>query len=615
MNSKEVTIINIQRKSLTNTMKIIWIFFVPFISLILIELFNSNLIYKMSFKVVFLNYLCILALYLLLYGIIGRVNIALVIGNILCYVVGVAFYYVLLFRGTPILPTDFYAIGTAATVFQNYKFKPNLLLIGTMLTLILFCILCRNIKDIAIPLKKKIYLRAGIIIMATVFIIGANSLFDKAGLSINLWQQRTGYKDNGILANFIMNTKYLKVDKPEDYSVEKVNSIISEFNSTDALEVNSKVASKEGINTSRPNIIAIMNETFSDLTVINDFNTNEDYMPYIRSLKENTIKGNLFVSTFGGNTANTEWEFLTGNTMAFIPPGGIPYQQYLHEPTNSIAATLRDLGYKTTAIHPYEAKSWNRDRTYELLGFHKFLSIEDFENPKLLRNAYVSDREDYKKIIEEYENKKSNDRLFIFNVTIQNHGGYYTDNSIFKDSVRLTNYDYTDANEYLSLIKESDEAFKDLINYFSKLDEPTIILMFGDHMPALDAKFYEELYNKPLNELSLEEMQKQYITPFIIWANYDINEEYIDKISANYLSTLLLNKVSAPLTGYNKFLQEAYKEFPVINKNGYIDANGKHYPIDTMGDNKLINDYKLLQYNNVFHNKYENKSFFTLNSR
>lgn len=579
------------------------IFIVPFISLILIELFNGNPIYKMNFKVVFLNYLYVLVLYLVLYVLTSRINIALIAGNIICYVIGVVYYYVLLFRGTPILPTDFYAIGTAASVFQSYKFKPSMLLLGTLALLILLCFICKDIKDSVIEAKKKIYIKAVITIIAAVFVINANLLFNKAGLSINLWQQRVGYKDNGVVVNFLMNMKYLKIDKPKDYSEEKVNAIISEFDSSGAVEVNSKMAMEGSINTNKPNIITIMNETFSDLSVINDLNVNQDYMPFIRSLKENTVKGNLYVSTFGGNTANTEWEFLTGNSMAFISAGGIPYQQYVHEPSNSIATILKSLGYKTTAIHPYDSKSWNRDKVYKLLGFDKFINIEDFKNPELLRDAYISDKEDYKKIIEEYENKKENDRLFIFNVTIQNHGGYYTDNSIFDDSVYLTDYSYADVNEYLSLIKESDEAFKDLINYFSKVDEPTVILMFGDHMPALDTKFYEALYKKPLNELSIEELQKQYITPFVIWANYDIKEEYIDKISANYLSTLLLNTVNKPLRGYNKFLEEMYREFPVINKNGYIDAMGNYYTIESLKDNKLINDYKLLQYSNVFDNK------------
>lgn len=583
------------------------IFIIPFISLVLIELFNGNLIYKMNFKAVFINYLYVLVLYLFLYVVTGRINIALITGNILCYLIGVVYYYVLLFRGTPILPTDFYAIGTAAEVFQNYKFKPNLLILSTFLVLILLCVICKNIKWSIIKSKQKMYLKAGMTICLLAFTINANTIFHNAGLSINLWQQRIAYKDNGVVVNFLMNMKYLKVDKPKDYSIEKVSTTISEVNSNEAAE--------KSISTNKPNVIAIMNESFSDLSVIKDLNTNEDYMPFIHSLNKNTIKGNLYVSTFGGNTANTEWEFLTGNSMAFIPAGGIPYQQYVHEPSNSLATTLKDLGYNTTAIHPYDAKSWNRDKVYELLGFDKFLTIKDFQNPEILRNAYVSDAEDYKKIIEEYENKKKDDRLFIFNVTIQNHGGYFTDNSIFKDSVYLKDANYTDVNEYLSLIKKSDEAFEDLVNYFSKQDEPTVILMFGDHQPALDANFYEKLYNKPLDELSLEETQKQCITPFIMWTNYDIDEDYIDKISANYLSTLLLNTINQPLTGYNKFLEGTYKEFPVINKNGYIDAKGNYYTIDSLKDNKLINDYKLLQYSSVFDNKEEKEFFFPVNSR
>lgn len=592
--------------------KIAALFVAPFISLVLIELFNNNPIYKMSFKVVLLNYLSILILYLFLYIIINKINAVLIIGNIICYLAGVIYYYVLLFRGTPILPTDFFAVKTAGSVLKSYELKPNFLILCTLLLMISLSLVYKSIKDSDFAPRKRAYIKIGMIIAVLIFALSYNNLFSKSGLSINLWQQRTGYKDNGVVVNFLMNTKYLKVDKPQDYSIEKVNHIISKFNSDNSVEVNSNKVGKDNGNKIKPNVIVIMNETFSDLSVINKFSTNEDYMPFIHSLKTNTIKGNLYVSTFGGNTANTEWEFLTGNSMAFIPSGAIPYQQYLHQNSNSIAANLKYLGYKTLAIHPYEAKSWNRDRAYELLGFDRFINIEDFKNPEILRGEYISDAEDYKKVIEEYKNKGTDERIFIFNVTIQNHGGYYTDNSIFNDSIYLTNYEYTDANEYLSLIKKSDEAFKELLNYFSKEEEPTVILMFGDHMPALDTRFYEDLYGKSLSDLSIEEMQRQYITPFILWANYDIDEKYIDKISANYLSTLLLNTINEQLTGYNKFLQDLCEKYPVINKNGYVDANNNFYSIDDFKGNNLINQYKLIQYNNVFDTANSNKSFFSL---
>ena len=108
-------------------------------------------------------------------------------------------------------------------------------------------------------------------------------------------------------------------------------------------------------NAQKPNIIVIMNEAFSDPSVLGDFTTNEDYMPFVHSLldgADNTISGHLNVSVKGGNTANTEFEYLTGASMAFLPYGSIPYQQYVKKETPSMASYLSSLGYYTIAMHP-----------------------------------------------------------------------------------------------------------------------------------------------------------------------------------------------------------------------------------------------------------------------
>lgn len=569
----------------------------PFVLLIIIELFNNNLIYKMNIKIIFMNYISILVIYLFFYVITSRINITLIISNIICYLVGLAYYYILLFRGSPILPTDFYALGTAESVAGNYEFKMNLLVFIISLLVILLCVASRNFRIKFESKKISICVKVLILIYILFWGTGYNSIFEKAGPSIDLWDQKSSYKSNGVIVSFLINTKYLNVEVPKNYSLEEVNSIASEVGS------NMSDRSANDISPNRPNIIAIMNESFSDLKVVGDFKTNEDYMPFIHNLNKNTIKGNLFVSVYGGGTSTTEWEFLTGNSMAFLPPGALPYQQYIHTQANSLVRNLKSLSYDTVALHPYLGSGWNRDKAYPLLGFDKFITVDDFKDPELVRNCFISDSEDYKKIINTYEEKPKNDKLFLFNVTIQNHGGYLISSSIFPNSIYLTDKDYSDVNQYLSLVKKSDDAFQELIKYFSSQTEPTLIVMFGDHQPALNNSFYEDLYKKPLYNLTLEERQKKYTVPFIIWANYDIKEQYVDKISTNYLSSLLLNVANLPSTRYNKFLNDTYKKLPVININGYVNSKGNYSTLDKLEDQNILNKYKILQYNNMFDTK------------
>ena len=158
--------------------------------------------------------------------------------------------------------------------------------------------------------------------------------------------------------------KYLNVKVPDGYDEDAVEAIFDEYKDVDTGI--SKTPEDE-----LPSIIVIMNEAFSDLSVLGDFVTNDDVIPFINSLEEDTIKGLLHVSVLGGNTANTEFEFLTGSTMAFLPAGSIPYQQYIDRETPNLTSQLADLGYKTTAIHPYYASGWRRNKVYPLFGFEK----------------------------------------------------------------------------------------------------------------------------------------------------------------------------------------------------------------------------------------------------
>ena len=69
---------------------------------------------------------------------------------------------------------------------------------------------------------------------------------------------------------------------------------------------------------------------------------------------------------------------------------------------------------------------------------------------------------------------------------------------------------YPETEQYLSIMHASDEALRELITYFETVEEPTLIVFFGDHQPSVESAFVEELMGKPLSALSLEEVQQRY---------------------------------------------------------------------------------------------------------
>ena len=182
---------------------------------------------------------------------------------------------------------------------------------------------------------------------------------------------------------------------------------------------------------------------------------------------------------------------------------------------------------------------------------------------------------------------------------MQNHGGYgqETLDGNWQVSTDLSALgDYPQAELFFSLMKETDQAIEKLVTYFSQVEEPTIICIYGDHQPDLQDDFLDVLYGEPEREVSHQERQKKYTTPFVIWANYDIEETTIDKMSANYLGPMLLRYANVDMSAYDTFLLDLYENYPVIASTGIYDVQGNFYDNEEEADSERIDLYQKLQY-------------------
>ncbi|MGN0297740.1 MAG: LTA synthase family protein [Lachnospiraceae bacterium] len=548
----------------------------------------------MTISVQLVNILLGELFFFLFFLIIGRARIALLLSSFLLFAAYLANYYVMSFRGQAIMPWDIYSINTAAAVAGNYDFSlesKQLIIIALFILLLILELFVR------LTLKKwKWYLRAALLLVPIAGFAGCfqamknEDICSDLGMYPYLFTPNVMYRDNGAILNFIYLLQFMDISEPDGYSSEKAEELLEEY-------------SVEKEVTSTPNIIVIMNECFSDPAILADFKTNVDYMPFVHSLQqgsENTITGYVDVSVKGGNTANSEFEFLTGNTMAFLPSGSIPYQQYIFEEKDSIASWLKGLGYVTYAMHPYNANGWNRAAVYPLLGFDSFISNSNFQSPKRIR-SYISDESAFKRIIQLYENKEEGTPLFTFTVTMQNHGGFTKEYANFTPDVEIEGCSSKAITQYLSLIKISDAAFEDLCNYFADAEEDTIIVMFGDHQP--NDSVVEPLLNlndRSQNDFTEEEWLERYRVPLVIWANFDIAESTDVGTSLNYLAGDLLEICGLPLTNYQSYLQTLQENYPVISSQGAIDSKGTYYPLNKIDSLSDINTYEQLQYYQLF---------------
>lgn len=499
--------------------------------------------------------------------------------TVFCFIAGTAECYLMRLRGTPLVPWDFKVLDTAVTVAGKYQYD---IIIDILLAfeLLVCCILVVSKFDVVIE-KKNCYLEKGARIVWVLVCIVLFNFKVYPSLETNLWSIAETYRTQGTLTSFLAYGQYMKYEKPEGYSKKRVQKILD-----DVVEV-------KGNEKKAQNIIVIMNESFSDLRVINDQIISDEYMPFIDSLTDNVIKGNLYVSVFGGGTCNTEFEVLTGVSTRYTPPN--PYVTSINMDMDSLCREFAEQGFQSFAFHPYIIENWNRNRVYPHLGFEQILSQVDMENPQYIRWC-VGDRSNYEKVIEQYE-INSSEPFFMFNVTMQNHGGYGEKYDNFGSTVDLSAQgEFPETETYLSLVKESDAAFEELVNYFQNVEEPTLICFFGDHQSSIEDAFYEDLYGKALGELNAEEVLKRYITPFVIWSNYDMESREIDKISANYLGSLIMKTAGYDLNGYDAFTYQLFEQYPVLSVNGIYDKAGTYYAHDTDLNDELLNEYECLQY-------------------
>ena len=531
-------------------------------------------------------------------------RIAITLTNIALTFLYSANYFVLMYRGTCLRMNDFTAAGTAIKVAGDYSFVPNNHLAFAWGLLIMFVVFgvqtddgiterkCRALRSRSKGYRTKKLISYLVTTFVTVMamLYGGHKLFytnflEQAGFwdeALKGVSQELIYSFNGYLVATCIEVKNSRILPPEGYSVSRVEEILTE-----------EAGNREDVGEELPHVILIMNESFSDLRILGDLELNQENMNFFNSLTENTVRGYVNASVLGGGTANSEFEVLTGCNMAFFPINYYPYQQGIRRSVNSLVSRMQENGYTSISMHPTDATNWNRKNVYKYYGFDKSLWKDDFAGAERIHIG-VSDAATYHKIIELYENREDGEKLFLFDVTVQNHGGYLGENGPYEvQSGRLKN---EGIDEYLSLVKISDEAFADLVNYFEKQDEKVVICMFGDHQPWLSSRIVNVDKTDP--NLNPDRLMSMYKTPFVIWANYDIEEAEGYDISMNYLGGLLMRTAGIPMSPYFIYLERQREEYPIITVNGYVDNEGNYS--NWSGDGSEFLEYRMLQYNYLF---------------
>lgn len=555
------------------------------------------------------GFISLFVVFLILYFLGQRTGIAVSLGVIFFTLIGIIQDFVVLYKSSPILPSDIYSIGTAAAVSSGY----DLTLSKDALWLLVVCGVVLFLLEFMVPKIGGSRKRAGasiVVNMACAIALGWSSCACFSSIDISeafgtdkvAWLPLSTYKYQSFVPSFLTLAQQMRVEAPDGYTLEGAEQLEATYAATydaTADPLVSVVASNQFAEV-KPTVIAIMNETFSDLSLMDGLGVGYQGPMYLNALADAALTGNLSVSVHGGGTANSEFEFLTGNSMAHLGVSLYPYNTFSLSGASSLPRQFSELGYKTTAIHPNFAGNWNRDKVYEELGFDEFIDIEGFESAETY-HAGVSDTATYDKVLELLRGDDS--PHFIFDLTIQNHGGYAMGN----DAQYLPWFDFpavdepldSQMNEYLACIEQSDLALASFIEELRTLDRPVVVVFFGDHQPGISFDFNEAMYP---GEDVVTHAERIYTTRYFIWANYDIagNDQISarDDLSTSVLGAKLMEIIGAPMTNYQKATLAARAEVPAINSVGYRGTDGLWHDLTADDRSKTVDDLEWIQYLN-----------------
>lgn len=397
----------------------------------------------------------------------------------------------------------------------------------------------------------------------------------------------------------------------------------------------------------RPNVIVIMNESWwnTDNVDPEKVSFSMDPMAPYKELAQSCITGHLTSNVYGGGTISSEAEFLTGlNTKYYVTTSTI-YEKTKDRKLPSVVDYFNALDYETIAIHPYYGDFYNRNQVYQTMGFDEAIFDEDMAYQDIY-TRYISDESLVKEIIKEYEEAGSNgeDNKFIWSVSISNHRrtlGYHNESIEDYDypiSVDLKGSELTEADDailvnYINGIYYAGQAYQQLVEYFSQVKEPVIVVMFGDHIPNfsvdtlnalgisegesawgpsafVDSQEMQIVVNKPNSGIipveeeggeSFESLEKMYSVPVVMWSNFELaSQPEFDGESIFYLPQMLLESAGLPDSEMTLMLEHQQTMFKADSREFVLDASGEQLLQCTEEQFETLSHSKNITYDILF---------------
>lgn len=410
------------------------------------------------------------------------------------------------------------------------------------------------------------------------------------------WQfePRASARLNGLLVEWAMGAVDSSFRRPERYSRLEAERIARAYPYKSDPDYTSR--------NERPvNLIIYIIESFMDPLDLGVRFTS-DPIPTFHAISRKSSCGKVVVPVFGGTSANTEFEFLTGLPMYFLPDSSCPYRQYLMQDIPSLPRVLHQHGYRTIAIPADPPYLFSRKAAYSHLGFDQWMFPEaDPKTPRSPDDEFAADEAIADATIAA---SRGNSPFFILAFTGGTHFPWnYPDymNATLDIVGPVPELNRSQLKTYVNALQVADNSLKKLTTYFEKTDQKTAILFVGDHLPPLGG-----IYNATgfFNCTGLAETQKRYQVPMALWCNYPVaKEDFV--CSANFIAVRLLQFIGLRPTGSLALSADVYSRFPVLSK--YVKtADGRFFAPQSpeIPFQRLLDDYRLIQYDLLLGDQY-----------
>ncbi|HIZ57652.1 MAG TPA: LTA synthase family protein [Candidatus Faecalibacterium gallistercoris] len=475
-------------------------------------------------------------------------------------------FYTLQLRGEPFLPWDLTQVKEAAGVAAaaGLKVQPSMVWAGgALLTLTaLSHFLYRRRGRPALPVRLVSITASLAALLALVFgVFLQPAVTQSFGIYPDAWMQDRYYRWYGVITGFMTNLTNLEIDEPEGYSEEAVNALLDETEAAGAIRTGPNFPDSYAARTDpaaiekEPTIIYVMDESYWDVSELEQYGVtfDTDVSPNLHALQQTSAYGKVYSPSFGGGTCDVEFEALTGHSVGFLPSGCKPYQQHVTRPMFALPSYLKDRGYQTAAVHCYYAKYWSRNTAYPNLGFDDFVSLEDMRGVEKVRGYYwkgglVTDASMGEQIIGEYERLKaaSDAPVFLHAVTMQNHTNYNAANYPDDQRVHVTSAPaglkastVGALEDFATGVRDADALLGQLVSYFSQVDEPVILVFWGDHYNPIDSGY--DVYTATGYASADSADPRLHQTTLLMWSNYSNYQVDLGTIAAYEISPVMMD--------------------------------------------------------------------------